>query len=452
MIDDSSVFESLKQKPSEIVEEIRNNIPESIRRDCKWAITEAKLEHKSFLPKGYIIPKRKKDFRTGRPIVPCTTHFMIEVHIAAGRIINDVTAIAYKDRSLNMPTTDCAIKLLKRFREMLNDDSSINDAQIIAFNRDLSGFFTSIPQADIIKALKQMFMHMHERAGSRWQDEHFWTTRLAGKRQPVCRGRAYFTGAVRMSERTVAEIVEHSFTIAVFTIGKTVMRQRRGSLIGFPLSAALCIMTVMVVEASVLHIERPISPTRRWIGSRYVDNLLTVHIRRGSQDGLPPVLYDLQMYGSTVILEFEPDLSYLGLELVIRHGSIKLALKVPGYCEILEHGPCKEPTDLIREKWRYRSPTAGCSPRNLLAGFASRPHMAARYAFPKRRSQAGVVQLFCVALVVGHTRVELRKLMNKHAKAYPMLYEPWLLRELRQAMITEHEDAVHLLRRCVANL
>ena len=291
-----------------------------------------------------------------------------------------------------------------------------------------------------------MFQRLGQKRNRPWGGERYWTTKVIGKRQPSTPGRAYYQGAIRISEATIATIVKHSFTIAVFQIRKTILRQKRGSLIGFPLSAALCVMTVMETEMKLGVIPRPLFSRGAWVGVRYVDNLLTLHLRKQAIDTLPKDLFNLQFYGTTVVLEFEKSLQYLGLEVQPKGHTFEMAYVVPGYKELLEAPLEKEPSDLYQEKWRYRSARAGCSDRMKLVGFSSRLHTAARCAFPRHQCRIGILKLVSVAVILGHCNKELLRIIRKQAKAYATVYGDGTLSLLQTALNSDREECMRILR------
>ena len=131
--------------------------------------------------------------------------------------------------------------------------------------------------------------------------------------------------------------------------------QFRGSLRGFPLSGALCVATVMHREMQALAMPS-FRPNNKWVAARYVDNLLTIHMREGQTSHLPQELWEYSFYGSTILLEFECDLAYLGMDIVPTRRAFELAMSVPGYAELEDYTGAQTPR-LFTEKWRYRSVT-----------------------------------------------------------------------------------------------
>ena len=69
-----------------------------------------------------------------------------------------------------------------------------------------------------------------------------------------------------------------------------------------------------------------------------MDNLLTIHTCQQSGSALPEPLQRYDFYGSSVLLEFETDLNYLGMCIIPKAGHFEVGLVVPGYQEVEAHG------------------------------------------------------------------------------------------------------------------
>ena len=109
--------------------------------------------------------------------------------------------------------------------------------------------------------------------------------------------------------------------------------QTRGARIGFPTSAALCILTVMHREMEAFNLTR-MPRHKGWIALRYVDNLITMHTVRRGRAMLPVELRAANLYGESVILEYESNFSYLGLLIVPCQNYFEIEVLVPGYHEV----------------------------------------------------------------------------------------------------------------------
>ena len=215
--------------------------------------------------------------------------------------------------------------------------------------------------------------------------------------------------------------VKHALENGFFIIGHRIFRQVQGALIGFPISSVLCVLTIMRIERRMIP-QRELSLTaRRWVGVRYVDNLLTVNVRHDVHgDVLPKWLENPLCYGHPIMLEFESAWDYLGLAFLVREGSIGLQYTVHGIDEATAD-PYHVST-LCEHRWRYRDPQAASSKRHRLSGMESRLHAVAKHAFPRRLAKRGVLELLIVAIAMNYAIPDLALLYRKIAKRYPFVF------------------------------
>ena len=82
----NDVFAMMDLSPEEAVSYVKGSLPEILRKGCGWAFCKAELSDEAYLPEGYSIPKRKKCFEKGRPIIPCVRNWLCKLHKACGRI------------------------------------------------------------------------------------------------------------------------------------------------------------------------------------------------------------------------------------------------------------------------------------------------------------------------------------------------------------------------------
>ena len=232
-----------------------------------------------------------------------------------------------------------------------------------------------------------------------------------------------------MNAQQLTETVHHALENAFFTIGKYVFRQIQGALIGSPLSAALCLLHVARIERKYLRDARQCQvaeiPRNTWMSTRYVDNLITVWTHR-----LPTYLQRPDMYGATVLLEFEPGLDFLGTQLAIDdNGTLQLDFQVNGFDE-LTTGRADQPTEIIENSWRYRSRHAAASQRMQMVGYTSRLTSAARLAHPVTRARQAIAKIACIMLAYnfdhGLVLNELRRQAKRHKNVYSDQYLSYL--------------------------
>ena len=118
---------------------------------------------------------------------------------------------------MDTPTAFEAAKLIKKF---LQQKAALGRGQVHAINRDLAGFFTAIPQADILKAVEALLGTLGKDGEGQW-----WTTFLSKKWQQTLRGKIHKPGGIHLSITMLRDIVLHSFKAALFTVGGRVFRE-----------------------------------------------------------------------------------------------------------------------------------------------------------------------------------------------------------------------------------
>ena len=128
---DPSIFEALQIDPTATVTSLVTTLNQKHGKAYPWAVGAGRQ-----LPAGYILAKRKKDFRSGRPIISFVeSPFRLMLNILA-RLIFQLIPVACP----NHFATGDVYTLLSILK------SAPVDAYLILVNQDLAGFFTSIDQ------------------------------------------------------------------------------------------------------------------------------------------------------------------------------------------------------------------------------------------------------------------------------------------------------------------
>jgi hypothetical protein len=135
---DPSIFEQLPDEPTSIVSSLVDTLQRQHgKKAYPWAVGPGRQ-----LPSGYILAKRKKDFRSGRPIISFVeSPFRPMLNILA-RLIFQLIPLACP----NHFATGDVYTLLSILK------SAPVDADLILVNQDLAGFFTSIDQDRFVGA------------------------------------------------------------------------------------------------------------------------------------------------------------------------------------------------------------------------------------------------------------------------------------------------------------
>ena len=291
------------------------------------------------IPTAYILPKRKKDFATGRPIVSFVQ--------AQGRLLRESFAgVLYLmvrqacPDALGEGSGILQLHQIKqhfsRLSERTHQEPSMRD-DITCVNQDLAGFFTSISSDRFLDSY-HLLLHWYQQSNTR----HATTFTVAHSESlpdaRVHRGshkHTSHTTTTRLHRRSLhihefLDIISAILELNYFMAGDRVVRQTRGAPMGSPASPALCSMVVAVHEqawaityrahlfnAKHLRPDMPYPNTdlATFFATRYVDNRLMVIPTR--MINLPPFaqLIHKDFYVPPVELEAEPGYSFLGMEL-----------------------------------------------------------------------------------------------------------------------------------------
>ena len=295
---DPAIFEPVPHDPTTIVSSLIETLQKRHGKSYHWAVGNGRQ-----LPSGYILAKRKKDFRSGRPIIsfvdspfrPMLNIQLIPVacpnHFASGDVYTLLT-------------------ILK---------SAPVDADFILVNQDLAGFFTGIDQDRFVGAWFMLldFLRPHMNVS----DNEAFSVYPGKTNNPgdIIKGRTFRRLNVtrKIIIKDVPDLIKSALNMQTFALGQRCIRQCRGSPMGSPLSPALCLMVVSISEQIwSINFKQILSNHNLFIRHiRYVDNRLIFGDSRLMH--LPPyeVLLDDGFYGKPIILETEPEQEFLGFML-----------------------------------------------------------------------------------------------------------------------------------------
>jgi hypothetical protein len=147
------------------------------------------------------------------------------------------------------------------------------------------------------------------------------------------------------------------------------------------------------------------------------------NLKAGQVSSIPEHVLRDDFYGRHVVLEREPDLSYIASTLHIGSHHLELAFNVPGFSELatgLGFGDTTLQTRFVDELWRYR--VCKLDVRAIRSGLESRLYGAVRLSFPKCRAQAAVLKVFAISLYIQYSSALLLSLLRKHARKFPFAY------------------------------
>ena len=378
---DPSIFEQLPDEPSSIVSSLVESLHRQHGKAYPWAVGSGRQ-----LPSGYILAKRKKEFRSGRPIISFVeSPFRPMLNILARLIFQLIPAACP-----NFATGD-VYTLLSILR------SAPVDADLILVNQDLAGFFTSIDQDRFVRSWFMLLDFLRPKMNV--SDDEAFSVYPGKSNNPgdIIKGRTFRRLNVtrKIVIKDVPELIKSALNMQTFALGKRCVRQSRGSPMGSPLSPALCLMVVSISEqiwSSTFH--QLLSNHHLFIRHiRYVDNRLIFGDKRLTALAPYEVLLDEGFYGKPIILETEPDQEFLGFMLETKP------------LELIYQGP----TNISQ----VLSPFSASPPKVLLSGFRSRCHIVIKGAFPAFRVQQGLTQLIHLYTRAGFPKEELQTISDQ---------------------------------------
>ena len=360
---DPSIFEQLPDEPSSIVTSLVESLQRQHGKAYPWAVGSGRQ-----LPSGYILAKRKKEFRSGRPIISFVdSPFRPMLNILARLIFQLIPAACP-----NHFATGGVYTLLSILK------SAPVDADLILVNQDLAGFFTSIDQDRFVRSWFMLLDFLRPKMNV--SDDEAFSVYPGKSNNPgdIIKGRTFRRLNVtrKIIIKDVPGLIKSALNMQTFALGQKCVRQCRGSPMGSPLSPALCLLVVSISEQIwSITFHQLLSNQHLFIRHiRYVDNRLIFGDKRLTALAPYEVLLDDGFYGKPIILETEPDQEFLGFMLETKP------------LELIYQGPTNVSQVL--------SPFSASPPKVLLSGFRSRCHIVIKGAFPDFRVQQGLAQLY----------------------------------------------------------
>ena len=344
----SKIHQSLiPDDPTSIVASLVDTLQRQHGKAYPWAVGSGRQ-----LPSGYILAKRKKDFRSGKPIISFVeSPFRPMLNILA-RLIFQLIPVACP----NHFATGDVYTLLSILK------SAPVDADLVLVNQDLAGFFTSIDQDRFVGSWFMLLDFL--RPNMNVSDSEAFSVYPGKSNNPgdIIKGRTFRRLNVtrKIIIKDVPDLIRSALNMQTFALGQKCIRQCRGSPMGSPLSPALCLMVVSISEQIwSITFKQILTNHNLFIRHiRYVDNRLIFGDKRLMDLSPYEVLLDDGFYGKPIILETEPDQEFLGFMLETKP------------LELIYQGPTNVSQVL--------SPFSASPPKVLLSGFHSRCHIVIR--------------------------------------------------------------------------
>ena len=372
------VFRKLDESPNHIIEKTITDINKQFGKAYPWALGAGRD-----LPNAYVLPKRKKQFLAGRPIVSFFTAPFRPMLNCIAKMIYHLLPQAFPHNLAKGDVFDL-IKLLKD-----TDFDNLTTPRI--HNQDLAGFFTSIDTDRFIDSWRLTLKFLSS-IMSTDPDEIISVIATSGNTTgDVVKGRTCRTLNVtrKIFIRDIERIILMSLKMTQFSIGTSVYEQIRGSPMGSPLSPALCMMVVALSEEIWYQTYHTTLATMDLSARllRYVDNRLC------SAD--PSWDYEIsftnflhpEFYGNPIILEMEPDQEFLG------------------FC--IEFEPFALRYSPPRDFNQVMAPFSASPLAVQLSGFVSRLFLVAKCAHPAPERTRGFAALHRLYRTAGFSESDL---------------------------------------------
>ena len=392
---DPLVFRKLEQSPSNIIEKTIAEINRQFGKTYPWALGAGRD-----LPNAYVLPKRKKQFKAGRPIVSFFTAPFRPMMNCIAKLIYNLLPQAFSHNLARGDVFDL-IKLLKD-----TDFDSLPTSRI--HNQDLAGFFTSIDTDRFIASWRLTLQFLSTLMNTD-PDEIISVKATSGNTTgDVVKGRTCRTLNVtrKIFIRDIERIILMSLKMTQFFIGTTVFEQIRGSPMGSPLSSALCMMVVALSEEIWYRTYRTTLSTMDLTARllRYVDNRLCLSDPSWDYEICFANFLHPEFYGNSIILETEPDQEFLGFCIEFEPFALR-------------YSPSRDFNQVMAPF--FASPLAV-----QLSGFVSRLFLVAKCAHSAHERTRGFAALHRLYRAAGFTEFDL-VVASKPIRQYLHVFSLW---------------------------
>ena len=361
---DVQIFQPLSAAPTEIIHLTLIKLNRRYGKAYPWALGKGRE-----LPNAYVLPKKKKDYNSGRPIVS----FM---NAPFRPMLNCIAKLIYQLLPKACPHNLAKGDVFDLIRLLQTTEFDVAAPPLI-FNQDLAGFFTSIDMPRFIDSWYLLLQFLQTIMDTHPDAILSVNPTKGNSAGDVVKGRTCRRLNVtrKIHIRDIEDIIRSSLQMTQFSIGNQVYEQIRGSPMGSPLSPALCLMVVALSE-EVWH--RTFSSTLATMDLssrflRYVDNRLCLVDRHWLDDPAISTFLHPDFYGHPIILEDEPDQEFLGF--TIEFAPFALRYSPP------------------RGLNQVMAPYSASPITVQLSGFVSRLFLVAKCAFPQSEQFRGFAAL-----------------------------------------------------------
>ena len=313
-----SIFLPLRLSASAVMTQMEQAVPDHILSAFPLKFSP----RKSRVSWAYILPKFKKDWKAGRPIVSFSAHPARQFLVVMAK----VTEMLVADVCPHTRPYNDAILIWQAIHHLFGQadvDMLPQRAPLTLHNQDLSGFFVSIPVERFMLTFRILLTKFYGCADEDLDDilqNATITVDLANDLSVMktIRGRHCLVHDkhVAVPMRLFLEAVRVSFKFTLFAVGGQTIQQLRGAPMGSHFSPAACHAVVSLYEH--MYFGHCLLQSARMpsfgLVVRYVDNRLCLLRQSCDKQLVVQAFLHQDVYIPPIVLEYEEGNVFLGFE------------------------------------------------------------------------------------------------------------------------------------------
>lgn len=261
-------YEKIKKDEKMILEKWNEDFSRLIGRIGKKK-KQRYVKRNGRLPYGYVIPKNKNILKL-RPIVSYFNHPFKKLLNVCSRGIMGMLKLIDNDHYILWKTGDLMKEMIRKLN-VLTDDDDGSDRRVCMRAYDIKQFYTNLSHDEIRKAFMWLVGEVRKK---RRVFQYVCVPNCKSEKVRVG-GKSNLFGWHDLDFDTIFMVISMDLNNAIFKVGDTVLRQKKGVPMGSPLSPVLAIMVAAYYENRFLcncnEDER-----RRLNGLRYVDDIIVI--------------------------------------------------------------------------------------------------------------------------------------------------------------------------------
>ena len=364
-----SIFLPVELSVPAVMTQMEQAVPEHILSAFPFKCSS----RKSKVSWAYILPKYKKDWKAGRPIVSFSAHPARQFLVIMARVTEMLVAEVCPH---TRPYND-AIMLWQAIHQLFGqtDTPTLSAPDPLALhNQDLSGFFVSIPVERFMITFRLLLTKFYGCADEDLESTLNHATITVDLTNDLSvmktiRGRhcLIHDKHIAVPMRLFLEAVRVSFKFTLFTVGGQTIQQLRGAPMGSHFSPAACHAVVSLYEHMYFGhcLLQSVRMPNFGLVVRYVDNRLALlHPSCDKQSVIRAFLHP-DVYIPPIVLEYEDGNIFLGFDI----------------------GPVTRTISYVQPdaSWKFLHKKSAASTRTLLSSFRSRAHLITRASWPQEQ-------------------------------------------------------------------